>query len=214
MPFIFGSGEPVSRLRRALDVKGKVNLQVDETIVPVLQIFDATAPPFRRTGIRWFLDATVGPIAGQFGRVRMFHTLPIDQLIDYISVSSVSGAGYIDFQIGAGPPGIAGGTAVRTTEIMRVDSGGVPSRELPIQFLADTTTPTSLSQLFGHLGFDADNEVPGKWELPIVLPAQSDRGDPITNAPTITVECLKVNQGFHFCASGLYWDSLPLDATT
>ncbi len=210
----FGSGEPVSRLRRSLDIKGKVNLGIDETIVPVLNVFNATEPPFRKTGVRWFFDTQVGPSAVEFGRVRIFHSLPIDQLVDYIAVSSTAGAGFIDFRIGAGPAGAVGGSPVRTTEIMPVDSGGVISRPLPILIFVDFITPSSLSQLFGHIGFDAASVVQGVWNLPIVLPAQPDRDDPITNAPTLTIECLKVNQAFRLMASGLYWDSLPLDSKT
>jgi len=66
MALIFGSGEPVSRLRRSLDLKGKVNLSVDEIIVPTLTVFDATRPPFRRTGIRWFADVNVPDVVGSY----------------------------------------------------------------------------------------------------------------------------------------------------
>lgn len=214
MALQFGSGEPVSRLRRSLDVKGKLNLGVDETIVPVLKIFDSTEPPFRRTGVRWFMNVAIGPIAGELGRLRIFHTLPIDQLVDHVHAFAAAGAGVIGVTIGQGPAGAAGGIAVRTTEVMPLDSGGVISRPLPIQFVADTTPVTSISSAFWVSGFDADNMVPVDFNLPIVLPAQPDQGDPITNAPTLTIECQKVTQVISISVSGLYWDSLPLDART
>lgn len=210
----FGSGEPVSRLRRSLDIKGKVNLGVDETIVPVLKIFDSTEPPFRRTGVRWFTEATIGPIVGEFCRLRIFHTLNIDQLVDTITVFAKAGSGAISMRIGQGPAGVAGGTPVRTTEIMPLDSGGVISRPLPILAFADTVTPQSISNVFWHLAWDSDSVVPGLMELPIVIPAQPDRADPITNAPTLTMECSSTNQTMSVAVSGLYWDSLPLDART
>lgn len=214
MTLIFGSGEPVSRLRRSLDVKGKVNLGVDETIVPVLKIFDSTEPPFRRTGVRWFASVDFGPVVGEFARLRIFHTLPIDQLVDHITCFAKAGAGAISLRIGQGPAGVAGGTAVRTTEVMPLDSGGVISRELPIQFFGDSVTPTSLSDVFWHLAWDSDSVVPNLMDLPIVLPAQPDRDDPITNAPTLTMECSTTGQAISIAVSGLYWDSLPLDAKT
>jgi len=210
----FGSGEPVSRLRRSLDVKGKLNLGLDETVVPVLNVFDATEPPFRRTGVRWFVNVAIGPIAGELARLRIFHTLPIDQLIDGISAFAAAGAGAIGVLIGAGPSGAAGGTPVRTTEVMPLDSGGVISRPLPIQVIADTVPVSTISQLFWATAFDADAVVPAEFNFPIVLPAQPDQGDPITNAPTLTIECQKVLQVLSISVTGLYWDNLPLNAKT
>jgi len=209
----FGSGEPVSRLRRSLDVKGKLNLGVDETIVPVLTIFDSTQPPFRRTGVRWFFHAGIGPIAAERGRLRIFNNSTIDQLIDRISVSSPSGSGVIFAQVGQGPSGEAPALPVRTTEIVEVDAGGVIARQIPILTFADTVFPTSLSTIFWTMSWDADNTIPGLFELPIVLPA-SPLDTPITNLSTLTVECDKVNQQIDVSVSGLYWDSLPLNART
>jgi len=210
----FGSGEPVSRLRRSLDVKGKMNLGLDETIVPVLNVFDATEPPFRRTGVRWYFNVAIGPIVGELARVRIFHTLPIDQLIDGVSAFAAAGAGAIGVLIGAGGAAAAGGTPVRTTEIMPLDTGGVISRPLPILFLADTVPVSTLSQTFWATAFDADSVIPAEFNFPIVLPGQPDQGDPITNAPTLEIECQKVNQVLSVSVTGLYWDSLPLDART
>lgn len=209
---IFGSGEPVSRLRRALDLKGKVNLGIDETIVPVLNIFNATEPPFRRTGVRWYQNINVPGVAGELGRVRIFHQLPIDQLIDTFHFIVETAAISPRFIVGAGPSGAAGGSNVRTTEIVRVDSGGVPSRALPILTLADTVTPTSLSQEFFEVVSQADETHIVKNDL--VLPAQPDRADPITNAPTITIEGDVAGLAFRVSLSGLYWDSLPLNDRT
>jgi len=209
----FGSGEPVSRLRRALDVKGKMNLGVDETIVPVLNIFDATEPPFRKTGVRWFFDTGIGSVVGEVGRLRIFHQLGIDQLVDYFAFSSTAGAGVIQFIVGQGPAGGASGLPVRTTEIVTIDSGGVIGRRIPILTLADSIFPSSISQSFAHTAFDADNLTPGVIRLPIVIPAAKP-DSPITNAPCLTIECGKVTQAFRVTISGLYWDSLPLNSKT
>jgi len=212
MALIFGSGEPVSRLRRALDVKGKVNLGVDEIIVPTMQLFDATEPPFRKTGVRWWAKLQVASVVGELGRVRIFHELPVDQLIDKI-VATSPGGNTMDIIVGAGPAGIAGGLAVRTTEIVQVDSGGVVSRPLPILTFIDSVTPTSLSQEFFQVNFPNTPETRYLENLDIVLPARANPG-PITNAPCITIECTRAQFAFTVSISGLFWDSLPLDART
>jgi len=211
MALIFGSGEPVSRLRRSLDLKGKVNLSVDEIIVPVITTFDATKPPFRRTGIRWHIVAVIPAVIGELGRVRIFHQLPVDQLIDRVIIASGDPDDFF-VNIGAGPSGAAAGLFARTTEIMRVDSGGVISRQIPIQHVIDSVTPTSLSQTFATVF----QQFAGTLDLPleIVLPAQADPTDPVTNAPTLTVEAASNQVAFTVTVSGLYWDSLPLNALT
>lgn len=212
MAIQFGSGEPVSRLRRSLDIKGKVSLGVDETIVPILKIFDSTEPPFRRTGVRWFAELAVPAVVGELGRVRIFHQLNIDQLIDHIHFHTTT-AGNHEFFVGAGPAGAVGGVPVRTTEIVQVDSGGIPSRPIPILTFVDSVTPTSLSQSFmsGRVIFDGTANV--DFRMPLVLPAQP-AGGVLTNAPTITLEGGLVSEGFRCWVSGLYWDSLPLNHLT
>lgn len=209
MGLIFGSGEPVARLRRLLDVKGKVNLGLDETVVPVINLQDADQPPFRRTGVRWFFQASVAAVAGELGRVRIFHELAIDQLVDSIRVAS---AAALRYEIGQGPAGAAGGSAARTTEVMPIDNGGIISRSIGIRILTDSVTPSSLNFNFAEIRHGAGEEV--EFRLPIVLPAKVDQPDPVTNAPTLTIECTTVNSIFVIGLSGLFWDSVPLSART
>jgi len=215
MAMQFGSGEPVSRMRRALDVKGKLNLAIDEVIVPILQLFDATRPPFRRTGIRWFADITASGGVGVMGRIRIVNPTNIDQLIDGMIFSVTAGGTppAIQFFVGAGPAGAAGGVAVRTTEVMPIDAGGVPSRPIPITTIVDTITPTSLSQNFYSVVGDTSGEGSVILPVEIVLPA-AKRGSPITNSPAITVEISATDQPFRLSVTGLFWDSLPIDALT
>jgi len=213
MAIIIGSGEPVSRLRRSLDVKGKVNLSVDEILVPTIEIFDATRPPFRKTGVRWFADITVPAVAAQLGRFRVFHNIVIDQLVDSIILTELTGSGAQQFRVGAGPAGAAGGLAVRTTEIMPLDAGGAISRALPILTLVDSITPTSLSQNFYTVTIGAPGEESMILPVEIVLPAAKP-DSPITNAPCLTIETTSSNRPFHVSISGLFWDSLPLDSLT
>jgi len=211
----FGTGELVARLRRALDIKGKVSLGIDETVVPVFNIFDATRPPFRKTGIRWFADVLATGSAGNMGRVRIFHNTPSDQLIDGLIFSVTAGGTppAIQFFVGAGPAGLAGGLAARTTEIVTLDAGGVPSRPIPIQTFVDDITPTSLSQNFYSVVGDTSGEGSVILPVEIVIPA-AKKDSPITNAPCITIEISATDQPFRLSATGLFWDAVPLDART
>ncbi len=209
MALIFGSGEPVSRLRRSFDVKGKVNLGVDEIIVPTVLLQDGTLPPFRRTGVRWWFATFIPAVVGEFARLRIAHPLPVDPLVEAIEISSVSD-GIIS--VGQGPAGAVGGVAGATTEVVDANNGGVISRLLPILFLADSVTPTSLNRTFWQIGELAG--VPGHFRLPIVLPAMANPEGPATNAPTLTLEHQSSNVGFFVSVSGLYWDSLPLNVRT
>ena len=215
MALVFGSGEPVSRLRRALDVKGKLALAVDEIIVPVLTIFDATRPPFRKTGIRWFADVLASGGVGTMGRVRIINPTNIDQLIDGFIFSVTAGGTppALQFFVGAGPAGAAGGVPVRTTEIVVADAGGVPSRQLPITTLVDAITPTSLSQRFYSVVGDTSGEGSVILPVEIVMPG-SKKNTPATNTTAITVEISATDQPFTLSVTGLYWDALPLDALT
>jgi len=215
MAIQFGTGELVARLRRALDVKGKVSLGVDETVVPVFNIFDATRPPFRKTGIRWFVDRLVPGGVGVMGRIRIFHNTQSDQLIDgfVFNIDAGGSPPAPRWFVGAGPAGVGGGLAARTTEIVQLDAGGVPSRPVPIQTFVDTITPTSLSQNFYSVVVDTSGEGTVILPVEIVIPAAKP-GSPITNAPCITVEIAATDQPYRLSVTGLFWDAVPLDART
>jgi len=215
MALQFGSGEPVARLRRSLDVKGKVNLGVDDIIVPTIQLHDAEQAPFRKTGVRWHLQLDLPGVALEVGRVRLMNPTAIDQILDRV-VFTANGSVHV-FSIGAGAPGVAGGTPVRTTELMRVPAavgGSIISRNLPINAFVDSTLASADSQFFyeflalANTSVDADN-------LEIVLPAFPDpENGPVTDIPTLTFESSIVNQGWAISFSGRYWDSLPLNVQT
>jgi len=139
----------------------------------------------------------------------------IDQLIDQFIFSVTAGGTppAIQFFVGAGPAGAAGGVPVRTTEIMPIDAGGVPSRPIPITTIVDTITPTSLSQRFYSVVGDTSGEGSVILPVEIVLPA-AKRDSPVTNSPAITVENSATDQPYTLSVTGLFWDSLPLDALT
>lgn len=209
MALVFGSGEQVDRLRRGLDIKGRVVLGVDETIVPTVLVGDFTAAPYRKTGIRWYAPLPIGAVAAQFGRYRVFHTNTVDQLIDRFYLAANAG---MDVRIGAGEFGAVGGTAAVTTELVSLPlgGGGAITRPLGIFALADQNAAvTMVTDLFR-----VDVPAIGTLIVPceIVLPAVRDPELP--NFSTLTVEARSVNIAFTCCASGLYFDTLPLNVRT
>ena len=212
MALIFGSGEPVSRLRRGLDVKGKVNLGLDEIVVPIAAVSDFTGPPYRRSPVRWWSLTSVTGVGALFTGVRLVNTTGRDQLLDRLIVRTE-----IDtrFTLGSGLPVAPGaGTPARTTELVSI-AAAVPgdiSREVPIEALGFTVTPSSIFDLLMHVPVEAARGI--DLPLQIVLPATPRPDDPLQNATTLTVEIDNTDVNASFTFSGLYFDQLPLDSRT
>ncbi len=210
MALTFGSGEQVSRIRRGLDVKGRVILGLDETVVPVVQVGDLTAPPIRRSPVRFWIGRGAAAVVGEFSRVRIFHQTAVDQLIDRIWISTAAGQ---VVQIGQGPSGDAtGAVAARTTEIVNADSGGVIARSIGLFSRVDSVTPSSLSGAFMRVLTSATETT--YLPVEIVIPAMPDPTGPVTNAPTLTIEGTVANEQIDFTVSGLWYDALPLNFRT
>lgn len=55
MPRDFNSIEYGDRLTRALVSRGRTSLAIDETVVPVAQVLDATQAPYRRSGRKFYV---------------------------------------------------------------------------------------------------------------------------------------------------------------
>ena len=212
MALTFGSGEQVDRLRRGLDIKGRVVLGVDEIVVPTVNVGDFTVPPIRKSGIRWWSTLTVAAVAGEVGRYRVFHQLPVDQLVDRILLESDA---TLRVTIGSGVVGAAGGTAARTTELVNLPiqggaGGGAISRPVGIFALADSNVGlTGTDDLLAVQVID-----PGTLQIPveIVLPAVNDPAAP--NFSTLTIEGTTANVRFRVHCTGLYFDTLPLNFST
>ncbi len=213
MAIIFGSGEPVSRLRRGLDVKGKVNLGLDEIVVPMALVSDFTAAPYRRSPVRWWANANVAGGAGLFTRAQLANTSGRDQLIDRIYYRTDAVAA---LNVGSGlgmAPGA--GTPARTTELVSVppNATGDISRALPIEVLGSTITPTSLFDIF--LSCPGSDSLIGQViPVEIVLPAAPRPELPAANVTTLTAELTVQNVIMDITFSGLYFDQLPLDSRT
>ncbi len=212
MAIIIGTGEPISRVRRGLDIKGRVNLGLDETLVPVIEVGDYTGPPYRRSPVRWWIRTVVSGVALQKSGVRLANTSGRDQLLDRMIVRSTAD---IDVVVGSGlgvAPGA--GTPARTTELVTVPANatGDISRPIPIEALGFTVTP---STIFDALLVFACGDLRGAdLSVEIVLPATPRPDDPAQNVTTLTVETVADNTFLSMTFSGLYFDQLPLNALT
>ena len=211
MAITFGSGEQVDRLRRGLDIKGRVVLGVDEIVVPIVNVGDLTGPPIRKTGIRWWASANVPAVVGELSRVRIFHQNTIDQLITDIWLNA---AATLTYNIGAGAVGAAGGTEAVTTELVSLPlqggtGGGDIVRGVGIFHLEDSNVGGTVTTVMARLQSEA--AVTSKFPMEIVLPAVRD---PAANFSTLTIESLSANFAFNFVVSGLYFDTLPLNVST
>lgn len=202
MALIFGSGEPTSRLRRALDVKGKVNLGLDETVVPVVVVGEYQNAPFRTSGVQFFGALRVAGVAATSSRVRLNNLTDVDAVIRRIWLSNPVSAFQV-FHIGTGPVGVAGGSNVFTTE--RVDTFvlGTPSRQLGLNLIGDTISPTSLSRVFHRLSVPALTSL----EVPCELVVPSRLG-------AITIETLGIQTNIEVGFEGVFIDDIPRLATS
>lgn len=114
MPFPFGTGELATRIRRALDARGRIPLTFDEVVVPTFQVVDATRAPFRFSGRRAQTALFQAAVAGQFARYILSNPTPIDQVLQRIIPFSAGAATTVG-AIGIGP-GPTSGLPLWTTE--------------------------------------------------------------------------------------------------
>lgn len=102
MPLGFGSGELADRMRRALDIRGRIPLAVDEVVVPVALVSEPQAPPFRISGRRcFFAAATAAGGAGTVFRARIMNPTQVDAILDRVQLWQEVGTGF-NWNIGAG----------------------------------------------------------------------------------------------------------------
>jgi len=85
VPIELQTVELVNRLRRAFDLRGSLQLLVDEIAVPVATIFDASQAPFRLDGIRWGRASSDPGTAAVYTRIEVtpqaFNTCVVKQLV-------------------------------------------------------------------------------------------------------------------------------------
>lgn len=84
MPLQFNGGEDAERARRAFGIRGRIPFQLDETVIPVVQLHNVDAPPYRQAGRRFRVHQFTDPV--NFGECFLINTSPdfaavIDQII-------------------------------------------------------------------------------------------------------------------------------------
>jgi len=210
MAIMIGSGEPVARVRRGLDIKGRVALGLDETIVPVATTIDLTAPPIRRSPVRWWSAVTISAVALERAQLRIFHKIAVDQLITGFWVFTATAA---TLEVGEGLAGAVAGLAARTTELVNAADGAETSRALGIQSVTSTSVAAQLANPLMRVVTPAGGESVF-FPVEIVIPAMPDPTQPITNAPAILFESQNVNTLHIITVTGLMFDALPLDFKT
>lgn len=109
-----GSGEIGQRLARGLDIKGRVQVEVDESVVPVAQVINLDQPPHRTDGVIAFGGQARTAAALQFPACSIFNPTSQNQIVDYVLIGNpVAGEWTISLAtdaIAARP--LAGGTQV------------------------------------------------------------------------------------------------------
>lgn len=184
MPFPFGTGELATRIRRALDARGRIPLTFDEVIVPVFQAVDGTRAPFRFSGRRAQTAQFQAAVAGQFARFILSNPTPIDQVLRRIipfSANVATGVG----AIGVGP-GVTAGLPLFTTE--GVDAPNALLNAVGLTLTAGTVAATSIAQTLYQFSVPPGGGVTGGQptdldNLELVIPA----------AGALTIELFAVN---------------------
>lgn len=102
MPLGFGSGELADRMRRALDIRGRIPLAVDEVVVPVALVSEPQSAPFRISGRRCFAGSSPGAGgAGTILQVRIQNPTQVDALLDSFEIYQDIATGFT-YQLSAG----------------------------------------------------------------------------------------------------------------
>lgn len=76
MPLQIGLGDIANRLRRALDIRGRIPTALDETVVPVVIVRDADGPPFALDPSYLTGQRELAAIAGVQGHVAIANIGP------------------------------------------------------------------------------------------------------------------------------------------
>lgn len=201
MPLPFGTGELANRLRRSLDLRGRIPLLIDEVVVPTMPVSDGTKAPFRTSGRRAGAFVFQAAVAGQFASFRIQNPTPVDAVLDRLSVFTASPAGSV-WAIGVGAGSVAGvGTALSTTELVDASQSLILSTGLSV--VAATAAASTLAVvLFG--GFLAGNGVsppPSQdvYDLDLVIPAGG----------ALTAEIFALNSDARLAVSCRFYDDIP-----
>lgn len=89
----FNVAELVSRSVRALRVRGRVPYTLDDSVVPVVQVFDATRAPYRDVEQRYrSMTPAVGPVAGEVPTFCIHNRTGQPVVLEEVEIINRSGA--------------------------------------------------------------------------------------------------------------------------
>lgn len=103
------SVELITRIRRALGIRGALDTPLDQTAVQTINVLDASGPPFRSNGYNWYLSFNRPAVAGQVNVVRVRPPVGSWLTLDLAMLNNDDAAN---------PRRIRFGTAARSTNVV------------------------------------------------------------------------------------------------
>lgn len=143
MPLRFATGAIANALRRGLRINGPFDSQVDETLVPVVQVRDLTVPPFRASGKVYQRDFTAAGGAG-ITEIRITNPGPNPVILRRVTGAVSVPAAVV---IGLRTPIAAFAAFTALTDLPLATSEEIPQRgigELPVDFSSVFLHPENL----------------------------------------------------------------------
>lgn len=107
--YTLGTGELVERARRFLGLRGRIDLAMDQQLVPVVVGQDLAKAPFRKSGVRMWGGVDLLAAGANSAQVIVNHT-PSIQVLDQLRVTNRDAAATLDVAVHLGlatPPGPA-----------------------------------------------------------------------------------------------------------
>jgi hypothetical protein len=92
MPLTIQLGEVGDRLRRALSLKGRIPTALDETVVPVVQLVDASQPPYAKDPAHGSSRHTRAALAANFSHIGWQAAVGSILIVDSVLVSNPNAA--------------------------------------------------------------------------------------------------------------------------
>lgn len=92
MPLTIQLGEVADRLRRALAVRGRIPTALDETVVPVVQLVDASQPPYAKDPAHGSSRHTRAALAANFSHIGWQAAVGSILVVDSVLISNPNAA--------------------------------------------------------------------------------------------------------------------------
>lgn len=92
MPLVTQQGEVADRLRSFFRLTGRIPSTLDETVVPIAQVQNLDAAPWRLTTVRWMTNRGVAAVAADQGFAGVMLRRPGAAVVEDVWVRNVTGA--------------------------------------------------------------------------------------------------------------------------